>query len=439
MSGYEHNGADCLVIGGGLSGLACARHLAAAGHTVQVLESETAVGGRARSWLYQGEPVDRGFQTLFRAYSETHAFLAAIGMGRDSLRPFERGVVVHDGIGWRRVGLSRSGIVGDRGLGGADLWKLGGLGARIAATPAGRLLEEHSARVTAEELAGMGLSDAARSGLLQPLFGAMLLDRSLSADFGYVRFLMSMLVRGPALIPVDGMGMIAQRAETAIRRSGGMIWTGVRVASLDVGDERKVRGVLLEDGRAVAARNVVIALDSENARTLLVQHDPASARRLPTEAAGVLSAAFALEHPLYAGRTVLLDAASPDGDNRIDLLCQTTNVTRPGSPGPHIVIAQSATRGWSHVDPDGYVAAVGRQMARWAPRFPWGRVATPIETFAHPWAQYVPRPGVRRDLPGPRTALANVILAGDAVTHPSIEGAVASGHRAARIVHEILR
>ena len=439
MSSREGNGADCLVIGGGLSGLACAHRLAAAGHTVQVLESQTAVGGRARSRLYQGEPVDQGFQTLFRAYPETHAFLDAIGMGRDDLRPFERGVVVHDGVGWRRVRLSSANVIGDGVVSRADLWKLGALGARVAATAAGRLLEDDSARATGDEFVAMGLSDAARSGLLRPLLGGMLLDRSLSADFGYVRFLMSMLVRGPAMIPVDGMGMIAQRAEAAITRSGGMIWTGVRVASLDVTEERTVRGVLLEDGRAVAARNVVIALDSDNARTLLGRHDPASAGRLPTEAAGVLSAAFALDHPLYAGRTVLLDAGSPDGDNRIDLLCQTTNVTRPGSPGPHIVVAQSATRGWSHVDPDAYVAAVGRQMARWAPRFPWEQVATPIGTFAHPWAQYVPRPGVRRDMPGPRTALTNVILAGDAVTHPSIEGAVSSGHRAARVVHEILR
>jgi uncharacterized protein with NAD-binding domain and iron-sulfur cluster len=66
-------------------------------------------------------------------------------------------------------------------------------------------------------------------------------------------------------------------------------------------------------------------------------------------------------------------------------------------------------------------------------------LATPIDTYAHEWAQYVPRPGVRRDLPGPRTAITNVILAGDAVTTPSIEGAVSAGHRAARIVHGILQ
>jgi uncharacterized protein with NAD-binding domain and iron-sulfur cluster len=44
---------------------------------------------------------------------------------------------------------------------------------------------------------------------------------------------------------------------------------------------------------------------------------------------------------------------------------------------------------------------------------------------------------VRRELPGPRTALANLILAGDLTLHPSIEGAVASGVRAAGVVNAL--
>ena len=283
------------------------------------------------------------------------------------------------------------------------------------------------------------MSAAAIDAIVRPLFGGILLDRSLAADAGYLRYLLAMMTRGRAVLPVDGLGMIASRAETAITKAGGMIWTDVPVAAIDrAPDGRSVTGVTLSDGRRVSARNVVLAVDAGNARALLHDLDPASAGRLPTEYAGVVSAAFALEQPLYREPTILLDAAAPAGDDRVDLLCQTTNVTRPGSPGPHIVIAQSATAGWRDVDTARYAAAVGRRIQALIPGFPWRRTATLVDTYAHPAALYRPLAGVRRNLPGPRTAIANLLLAGDAVMHPSIEGAVSSGRRAARIVDGML-
>lgn len=45
---------------------------------------------------------------------------------------------------------------------------------------------------------------------------------------------------------------------------------------------------------------------------------------------------------------------------------------------------------------------------------------------------------MRRGLPGPRTRVGNLIMAGDLTTHPSIEGAVASGARAAEIVDALM-
>lgn len=48
-------GLDCVVVGGGLAGLACAHALIAAGRTVHVLEAEEAPGGgRGRSGTAAG-------------------------------------------------------------------------------------------------------------------------------------------------------------------------------------------------------------------------------------------------------------------------------------------------------------------------------------------------------------------------------------------------
>ncbi len=78
--------------------------------------------------------------------------------------------------------------------------------------------------------------------------------------------------------------------------------------------------------------------------------------------------------------------------------------------------------------------AVGELVGRWAPRFDWAGLAEPIGVHEHPFAQFRPLVGVREGLPGVRTAVENLLLAGDLTTHPSIEGAVSSGFRAAEIV-----
>ncbi len=433
----ETSGADCLVIGGGLSGLACAEELTRSGHTVQLMEAAPAVGGRSASTLFEGEPVDRGFQIVFRAYRETRAFLEAIGLRRERLRTFERGFVVHDGGAWRRVrGPAPLRALRDNLATAKDYAILASLGARLAVLPEHRVLDGGGEARTAEEyLHGLGLSRRAITYLIRPLFGGVLLDRSLSTDPGYFQFLLSMMAKGPALLPADGMGAIARHAADTITANGGMIWTDVRVAAVTVdANGRVATGVTLDDGRSVAAKNVVIATDGMSARRLLEPFDASTGRRLPTEYVGMVSASFALTRPLYRGRTVLLDGASPDDTDRVDLVCQTSNITRPGSPGPHILIAQSATLGWRDVDPERYADAVGRHIQRLVPRFPWATMARPIETFACAHAQFRPIDNVRRDLPGPRTTLPNVFLAGDAVLHPSIEGAVASGRRAAQAV-----
>ncbi len=118
---------------------------------------------------------------------------------------------------------------------------------------------------------------------------------------------------------------------------------------------------------------------------------------------------------------------------RIDLLCQTTNVNRHGAVGgPHVVIATSV--GDSDATAEGIEDAVERQVHRWYPGFPWGKVAHSLGVVRHPFAQFRPLAGVRRGLPGPRTQVPNVILAGEFTTHPSLEGAVSSGVTAAEII-----
>jgi uncharacterized protein with NAD-binding domain and iron-sulfur cluster len=81
---------------------------------------------------------------------------------------------------------------------------------------------------------------------------------------------------------------------------------------------------------------------------------------------------------------------------------------------------------------------MARVAGRWNPGYDWGRHAHLAEVVVHPFAQFRIPPGVRRTLPGCRTRVGNVLLAGDVTHHPSLEGAVASGNVAADIVSELI-
>ncbi len=61
---------EVLIVGGGLAGLCCARHLHRAGISFQIVEASDSVGGRARTDEVDGFLLDRGFQVLLTAYPE---------------------------------------------------------------------------------------------------------------------------------------------------------------------------------------------------------------------------------------------------------------------------------------------------------------------------------------------------------------------------------
>ncbi len=97
---------DVVVIGAGLSGLAAARRLTAAGLAVRVLEAGSAPGGRVRTDLVDGFLLDRGFQVLCPAYP---AVPQEFDLPPLDLRPFTRGVGVLCGGRVRRLSLDLRG------------------------------------------------------------------------------------------------------------------------------------------------------------------------------------------------------------------------------------------------------------------------------------------------------------------------------------------
>ncbi len=87
MAGVNSSAYDVVVIGAGFAGLSAGAKLADAGARVLVLEARNRLGGRATAFPDRetGELVDNGQHVLLGCYTQTMAFLQAIGAG-DALR-----------------------------------------------------------------------------------------------------------------------------------------------------------------------------------------------------------------------------------------------------------------------------------------------------------------------------------------------------------------
>ena len=87
--------ADCIIVGAGLSGLACAMTLRKKGIETLVVEADSIVGGRVKTLKTpEGYVTDVGFQVLLSSYPELKNFVDLTSL---NLQNFNSGALVFDG------------------------------------------------------------------------------------------------------------------------------------------------------------------------------------------------------------------------------------------------------------------------------------------------------------------------------------------------------
>ena len=73
--------AKVAIVGGGLSGLACAKYLADAGHEPLVLEARDVLGGKVSAWQDEdGDWIETGLHIFFGAYPNMMNLFAELGI-----------------------------------------------------------------------------------------------------------------------------------------------------------------------------------------------------------------------------------------------------------------------------------------------------------------------------------------------------------------------
>ncbi|MFI6266186.1 NAD(P)/FAD-dependent oxidoreductase [Micromonospora sp. NPDC051006] len=405
---------DVVIVGGGLAGLAAARRLHRAGVPWLLLEASDRLGGRVATDAVDGYLLDRGFQVLNTAYPRLGTLLDV-----DRLRPglFTSGVLVRRGDRLVRLvnplreptGAPGTALAGIGSL--LDRIRFAGLAAGCATLPAGRLL---SAPETTSEVAlrRAGLSDTIIEELIRPFLSGVLIDRELETSSRVLAMVLRSFARGRIGLPAEGMAALPRAIADPLPAD--LIELNTPVAEVAPGRVRTQAGDL-------RCRAVVVAVDPPAAPTLLpavatVRMHSYATYYHSTEAAPLDEPILLLDgerREILANTVVVSNAAptyAPTGRHLV-----ATSVVGPKPPPEPAVRAELArlygrsTADWTHLTtvrvPDALPAAPP----------PQGRLRKPV-------------------------ALGDgLFVAGDHRASPSIQGALASGWRAAGEVLAELR
>ena len=413
-----------VIVGGGLAGLVAAKRLAKTGNDVTLFESRPTLGGRVASRTVDGCRLDYGFQVLFTGYPAVQAELDIEALdlkrfppGALSCGKAGRSTVVDPRVmPSKALEMVTSGPVSLR-----DMLKLYQLSRQVA----GRTREDIFAEAdtsTVEWLYDAGFSQTFIESFARPFFGGMLLDRSLETSACVSKYLLSVLMTGETGVPSDGMQAIPDQLTTQANNAGAAIETSTHVDSIDTEEGVSVQ---LSD-QTVTADAIVVATDPRSAASLT------GIESIPTTGKAVVTQYYShANEPLDAGGLLMLNEESGAPNH---LVQQSVVAPDQAPPGRHVL---SATFLEELDATDNELAErTEAALARWYPErhIDFDILATDRLEFA----QYRQAPGIHATLPAVQPTEDPVFLAGEITTWSAIDGALASGQKAAEAVENVL-
>ncbi|PRY17444.1 NAD(P)/FAD-dependent oxidoreductase [Kineococcus rhizosphaerae] len=409
--------AEVVVVGAGLAGLVCARHLAAAGIDVLVVEAADAVGGRVRSETIGSFRVDRGFQLLNPAYPEVAKVLDLDAL---DLQPFDAGVAVHRG---GRVSAVRDPRRHPAAVLEALRFPLGT--AKEKAAVARWLLRVTSAADLKGEDSGWsdGLDAAEVHGelrwsVLEPFLAGVVGEVDGTTSRRFVDLLVRTFLRGTPGVPARGMQAVPDQLAAGL--PAGSVVTGVEVRHIG----HAPRSLVVETAEGgVNCEAIVVATDAHAAGHLVPGLQVPESNAISTFWFGAATS------PAPAAREKLLHL---DGDrtgpvvNSAVVSAVAPGYVLAGSDHRALVSAQVLGADVSEATETRVREQLGRVYGVNAAA--WTRVA------AHAIPHALPVVAPPFEGPKPVDAGENVFVAGDHRENASLQGALVSGRRAADAV-----
>ncbi|CAN5812612.1 NAD(P)/FAD-dependent oxidoreductase [soil metagenome] len=419
MTGIQDR-AEVVVVGAGLAGLACALDLAAGGRDVCLVEASDGVGGRVRTDVVDGFLLDRGFQVILEAYPELRR---RASMEELDLRSFYPGAMVRAEGGFHRMadpGLEMADAL--RSIAApvgnfADKLRVARLRQEVMGGNPERLLEA-PAGTTEELLRAAGFSAGMLDRFFRPFFGGVLLDPTLQVSAKLFRYYFRMFAEGTSSLPSGGMKTLPE--QMAARLPEGVLRLNHAVRAVTAAQ------VEFEGGGSIEAEAVVVAVEGPEASRLLGDHVPDPGSR------GVTCLYFeAPESPVKEGILVLNGDGPAAGP--VNNLAVVSDVAGSYAPADRSLVSVTV------VDPDAASGAdlegdARKHLASW-----YGGQVTEWNLVGHYRIEHAQPLQLPEHMDPPRRPVRlddGLFVCGDHRDNASLNGALASGGRAAR---EVLR
>lgn len=400
-----------IIVGAGLAGLRCADVLAQSGVPWLMLEAQDGPGGRVRTDYVDGFQLDRGFQVLLTAYPQART---ALDYDTLDLRTFTPGALVRVDGAFQRVSdpLRRplSALTTARAPVGTvgDKLRVARLRRRLRKLSIDEIWRRPE-RTTREALDAYGFSDQMVERLWRPLFAGIQLDPTLQTSSRMFDFVFRMLADGDNALPAAGIQAIPD--QLASQLPPGRIRYGATVVAVDPG------GVWLDDGELVRGQAVVVATDGPTAARLLPS--------LPSPGSNSVGCLyFAAERTPIDEPIIVLNG---EGSGVINTMCVPSVVAPSYAPAGLSLVSVSVLGG--PADGTTIQTAVRDQLRTWFGRRVDSWRLLRRYDIAH--AQPTQRPPALSPPQRPIELDEGVFVCGDHRDNASINGALASGARAA--------
>jgi hydroxysqualene dehydroxylase len=413
------------VVGAGWAGIAAAVYGCKAGHEIELFEMAAHGGGRARTVVVDGLPLDNGQHILIGAYQATLALMQEVGADTNTLLrrmplalqyPDGQGLMLHAGA---PVPAFLRAVLGRRGWSWGDRLALLASATRWAAM---RFRCDDGLSV-----AGLcrNLPATVQAQLIEPLCVAALNTPASQASAAvFLRVLRDALFSGAGssdlLLPRAPLGsLLPQPAGAWLQRHGVLLHHGARVTELESeSDSWRVQGERFDA--------VVLACTAAEAARLSAPVSPHWART----AAALRYEPIVTVYLRCVGAQLALPMVALHADARSPAQFAFDLGELGGPPGVFAFVISGA-REWVDRGLDETVAATLAQALAAFPSGTWPATPTPLHAAAEKRATFSCTPGLAR----PEAAIARRLwAAGDYVAGPypaTLEGAVRAGRDAA--------